>query len=77
MTSKPPSAPCDCEKVHAGMATLNADHDRLVAENRRLREAFDELWEVATDMRPYVPDYFAAKWHHDRDLAAAKEMRDA
>lgn len=38
-----PSAPCDCAKVRAGMASLNADHDRLLVENRRLREGLRDV----------------------------------
>lgn len=34
--------------------------------------ALRDLLEVAEDMRPYVPDYFAKKWDHDAGLARAR-----
>lgn len=51
---------------------MTTEPDSLVAENERLREAFAALLEEARDMRSYVPDYFAKKWHHDEALEAAQ-----
>jgi hypothetical protein len=34
-------------------------------------EDFDDLLDVAKDMRPYVPDYFAEKWKHDEQINRA------
>jgi hypothetical protein len=39
--------------------------------------AFQDLLEQAEDMRPYVPDYFAKKWHHDEALDRARAVLTA
>lgn len=73
-------ARCEALENEAAAAMATARHmeqarDRFRAERDALQEAFDDLLEVATDMRPYVPDYFAQKWHHDDDLEKARAFR--
>src|SRR5207253_2503648 len=49
--------------------------DELATEVERLREAFADLLEAAQDMRDYVPEQFAKKWHHDEALDCARVVR--
>jgi hypothetical protein len=55
---------------------LRARHEALLERVAKLERAYEELLDLAMDMRSYVPEYFAEKWKHDEGLSAAREALD-
>jgi hypothetical protein len=62
----------ECEEA---LRCVEERAEALEAQRYEALKALDAAIEVAVDMRPYVPDYFAKKWHHDEELAAVTEAR--
>jgi hypothetical protein len=65
---------CTYVSVNGKTWMLKGEAQRFRLERDGYRKALQDLLCEAEDMRAYVPDYFAKKWHHDEALERAREV---